>query len=188
MIFKLQEERGAVAIRVHTADMPGLIAKVEKAFRSWDKMSDQPFPWSFMDETFNRLYQDDQRTGILFVSFAGLAIFIGCLGLFGLVTYAAEQRTREICIRKVLGASPGNIVRLLSKEFLRLTIISALIAFPLAGWAMQGWLDSFAYRTNISWWIFAGTGTLAIGITIITVSFLNGRRPFANQRFVDIRR
>ena len=171
MIFPLEEDRGALAVRVKTDDMPGLVSKIEKAFFSWDKMRGQPFPWYFMDETFDQLYKDDQRTGILFITFAGLAILIGCLGLFGLVTYAAEQRTREIGIRKVLGASPGSIVRLLAKEFLLLTGIAAVIAFPLDGWAMQTWLDSFAYRTDISWWIFAAAGALAIGITLITVSF-----------------
>ena len=171
MIFRRAEVRSSLAIRVKTNDMPGLVAKIEKAYYSWDKMRGQPFPWDFMDDTFNRLYRDDQRTGVLFITFAGLAILIGCLGLFGLVTYAAEQRTREIGIRKVLGASPGSIVRLLSKEFIILTAVSALIAFPLGAWAMQSWLDGFAYRVDMSWWIFAAAGTLAIGITLITVSF-----------------
>jgi putative ABC transport system permease protein len=171
MIFQREEQRGALAVRVKTDDMPGLISRIEKAFFSWDKMRGQPFPWYFMDEMFNQLYKDDQRTGVLFISFAGLAIFIGCLGLFGLVTYAAEQRTREISIRKVLGASAASIVRLLSKEFLILTGIAAIIAFPLSTWAMQSWLDSFAYRTSISWWVFAVAGAAAIGITLLTISF-----------------
>jgi putative ABC transport system permease protein len=171
MIFQMDEVRGALAVRVKTDDMPALISRIEKAYFSWDKMRGQPFPWYFMDEAFNNLYRDDQRTGVLFITFAGLAILIGCLGLFGLVTYAAEQRTREIGIRKVLGASPASIVRLLSREFLILTGISALIAFPLGTWAMRTWLETFAYHTTISWWIFAAAGTLAIGITLLTVSF-----------------
>ncbi|HLX65485.1 MAG TPA: FtsX-like permease family protein, partial [Puia sp.] len=171
MIFNLQEERGGLAIRVHTANLPELIAGIEKAFYSWDKMSGQPFPWHFMDESFNWLYHDDQRTGVLFITFAGLAIFIGCLGLFGLVTYAAEQRTREIGIRKVLGASSVSIARLLSKEFFILTTISSLIAFPLGAWVMQSWLNNFTDHAPISWLIYAAAGALAMTITLLTISF-----------------
>jgi putative ABC transport system permease protein len=134
-------------------------------------MAGQPFTYSFMDDDFNHLYQSEQNTGKIFVSFASFAIFIACLGLFGLVTYAAEQRTKEIGIRKVLGASVTNIVSMLSNDFVKLVGIAAVIAFPIAWWAMNNWLQGFAYRTSISWWVFAVAGLLAIFITVVTVSF-----------------
>jgi putative ABC transport system permease protein len=180
MMLHLAEERGALAVRLRTADVHGLMARIEKAFRSWDKMSDQPFPYYFMDETFNKLYQEDERTGTLFVSFAAFAIFIGCLGLFGLVTYAAEQRTKEIGIRKILGATAGSIVGMLSKEFMGLILLSAVIAFPIAWWAMNKWLQDFAYQTTISWWIFAAAGGSAVGITLLTIGFRALRAARAN--------
>lgn len=180
MMLNLGEERGALAIRIKTADISGLIARVEKAFRSWDKMSDQPFPYAFMDETFNNLYHADQQTGTLFLSFAAFAIFIGCLGLFGLVTYAAEQRTKEIGIRKVLGATAGNIAAMLSREFLQLILLATIIAFPIAWWGMNKWLQEFAYRISISWWIFAAASTTAILITLMTISFRTWQAARAN--------
>jgi putative ABC transport system permease protein len=140
----------------------------------------QPFESSFMDDDFNHIYDAEQRTGSIFINFAVLAILIACLGLFGLVTYAAEQRSREIGIRKVLGASVNNIVGLLSKDFLGLVIIAALIAFPLAGWAMHRWLQDFAYRVNIGWWVFLVAGLLALLIALVTVSVQAIRAALAN--------
>src|SRR5260221_1027567 len=180
MMLHLGEERGALAIRIKTADISGLIARVEKAFRSWDKMTDQPFPYDFMDETFNSLYHADQQTGTLFLSFAAFAIFIACLGLFGLVTYAAERRTKEIGIRKVLGATAGNIAAMLSREFLLLILLAAIIAFPIAWWGMNKWLQEFAYRISISWWIFAAASATAILITLMTISFRTWQAARAN--------
>ncbi|HVV02955.1 MAG TPA: FtsX-like permease family protein, partial [Puia sp.] len=116
----------------------------------------------------------------LFVTFAVFAILIACLGLFGLVTYAAEQRTKEIGIRKVLGANVGGIVTLLCRDFLHLVGIASIIAFPVAWWAMNQWLRSFAYRTGISWWIFAAAAAAAILITLVTVSFQTIRAALAN--------
>jgi putative ABC transport system permease protein len=109
--------------------------------------------------------------GGLSITFAVLAILIACLGLFGLITYAAEQRTKEIGIRKVLGATVTNVTTMLSKDFLKLVLIAALIAFPFSWWAMNKWLQSFAYRIHISWWIFLAAGVIAILIAMITVSF-----------------
>ena len=114
------------------------------------------------------------------MTFSILAILIACLGLFGLVTYAAEQRTKEIGIRKVLGATVSNIVAMLSKDFLRLVIIAALVAFPIAWWAMNKWLQDFAYRINISWWIFIVAGVVALLIALITVSFKTIKAAIAN--------
>jgi putative ABC transport system permease protein len=124
-----------------------------------------------MDDEFNRIYQSEQNMGKIFVSFAFFAILIACLGLFGLVTYAAEQRTKEIGIRKVLGASVSSIVAMLSNDFLKLVAIAAVISFPIAWYAMNKWLQDFAFRTSISWWIFVAAGLLAVVITIATVSF-----------------
>lgn len=130
----------------------------------------QPFSYSFMDDDFNNIYRAEQRISRISITFSLLAIFIACLGLFGLVTYATEQRTKEIGIRKVLGASIQNLVRMLSKDFLKLVLISALIAFPVAWWAMNRWLEDFAYRISISWWIFIAAGLIATAIALVTVS------------------
>lgn len=118
--------------------------------------------------------------GHISMSFSLLAIFIACLGLFGLAAYAAEQRTREIGIRKVLGATMGNVITLLSTDFLKLVSISALISFPFAWWAMHRWLQDFAYRVDIGWQVFALAGVLSIGIALITVSFQAVKAALAN--------
>ena len=119
-------------------------------------------------------------TGKLFISFAIFAIFIACLGLFGLVTYAAEQRTKEIGIRKVLGAGTTGLVAMLSKDFAKLVLIAAIISFPVAWLIMNRWLQDFAYRINIDWWVFAIVGIAAISIALITVSFQAIRAALAN--------
>jgi len=139
-----------------------------------------PFIYTFMDNDFDKLYHSEQRTGRIFISFAVFAILIACLGLFGLVTYAAELRTKEIGIRKVLGAQVSGIVALLSRDFTMLVGIAALIAFPVAWWAMYKWLESFAYRTEISWWIFLVAGAVALGIALLTVSIQTIRAALAN--------
>jgi putative ABC transport system permease protein len=126
------------------------------------------------------LYHAEQQTGQIFITFAVFAILIACLGLFGLVTYAAEQRTKEIGIRKVLGARVSGIVGLLSRDFTMLVGIAALIAFPVAWWAMYKWLETFAYRTEISWWIFLVAGIVALAIALLTVSIQTVRAALAN--------
>jgi putative ABC transport system permease protein len=162
------EEKGSVAIRLRTSDLPSLISEVENKWKS--VVPGQPFNYSFMNDDFNKIYRSDQRIGKIAMSFSVLAIFIACLGLFGLVTYAAEQRTKEIGIRKILGATVTNIVGILSKDFLMLVIIAALIAFPVAWWAMSTWLQDFAYRIDISWWIFLIAGLISLFIALVTVS------------------
>jgi putative ABC transport system permease protein len=173
-----KEERGSITMRIETKNPGNILKQVEAKWKA--ALPAQPFSYSFMDEDFNNLYNAEQRTGKIFISFAVLAIFIACLGLFGLVTYAAGQRTKEIGIRKVLGATAGNIVAMLSKDLLKLVLISALIAFPLAGWMMNKWLEDFAYRIGISWWIFLLAGVLAILIALVTVSFQAIRAAIAN--------
>ncbi|HZK63896.1 MAG TPA: FtsX-like permease family protein, partial [Puia sp.] len=180
ILFNLAEERGAISFRINSKNIPALIDRIGAIYHAQEKMDGQPFLYSFMDDDFNRLYQSDQRTGKIFISFAVFAILIACLGLFGLVTYAAEQRTREIGIRKVLGATVSHVVGLLSRDFLKLVLIAAFIAFPIAWWGMSKWLENFAYRTDISWWVFTEAGGVAAIITIATVSFRAIKSALAN--------
>jgi putative ABC transport system permease protein len=165
----LKNQPGGIAMRIDAKNSSNLVQQIES---KWKAMAPgQPFSFSFMDDDFNRLYDSEQRTGKIFISFAVLAIFIACLGLYGLVTYAAEQRTKEIGIRKVLGASVGNIVGMLSKDFLKLIAISAVVAFPLAGWMMSKWLQDFAYRINMGWIIFIAAGAVTLFIAFATICF-----------------
>ena len=178
MALVLQKEAGSMAIRIRTKEAYPLIAQIRNKWQSM--VPGQLFDYTFMDDEFNELYAPEQRTGQLFITFAVLAILIGCLGLFGLVTYAAEQRTKEIGIRKVLGASVGNIAGMISKDFLKLVVISWLIAFPVAWYAMNKWLQDFAYRVSISWWVFAGAGLFALIIALLTISSKAIRAAVAN--------
>ncbi|MBS1608879.1 MAG: ABC transporter permease [Bacteroidetes bacterium] len=130
-----------------------------------------PFEYFFADEKFNKQYVEEQQLGNVFIASAVIAVIIACMGLFGLAAFTAQQRTKEIGIRKVLGASVTNIATLLSKDFVKLVFIAICIASPVAWWALNKWLSNFAYRTNIGWWIFAGAGTMAILIAVLTVSF-----------------
>lgn len=158
-----------LSVKVSSAKLPATIAAIEKKYKS--VIPNRPFSYYFMDEFFDRQYRSEERFGKLFLNFAILAIFISCLGLLGLASYSTMQRTREIGIRKVMGASVSNIINLLSRDFLKLVIISFFIAAPVAWYFMHQWLADFAYRTNISWWIFATAGILAVLIAVITISF-----------------
>jgi putative ABC transport system permease protein len=131
----------------------------------------EPMDYKFLDEEYGSRFRGESRIGELAGFFTVLAIFISCLGLFGLASFVAEQRTREIGVRKILGASVFNLWKMLSKDFVLLVGLSCLIAIPLAGWLLHQWLQGYAYRTEISWWIFAAAGIGAMGITLITVSF-----------------
>jgi putative ABC transport system permease protein len=167
-----------MAVRFHTNDVFSLVRQVESKFHAVKQ--GVPFSYTFMDNDFDKLYHAEQQTGQIFITFAVFAILIACLGLFGLVTYAAEQRTKEIGIRKVLGARVASIVGLLSKDFTILVGIATLIAFPVAWWAMYKWLETFAYRTEISWWIFLVAGAVALAIALLTVSIQTVRAALAN--------
>jgi putative ABC transport system permease protein len=139
---------------------------------TWKKhFPETPLEYTFLDDNFDKLYESEQRQANLFRSFACIAIFIACLGLFGLSAFAISQRIKEIGIRKVLGANVSGIVGLLSKDFLVLVGISAVLAFPVAWWAMNNWLRDFAYRINIQWWVFVAAGLTAALIAFLTVSF-----------------
>jgi putative ABC transport system permease protein len=178
LCFRLERSTGSAIFRINTTDVKSLVAKLES---TWKKMAPgMPFSYRFLDEAFDQMYRTEQRTGKLAMAFAILAILIACMGLFGLATYAAEQRIKEIGIRKVLGASVNNIVELLSKDFLKLILISAVIAFPLAWWAMHSWLQDFAYRINMPWWVFLLAGVIALVIALATVSLQAIRAAVAN--------
>jgi ABC-type antimicrobial peptide transport system permease subunit len=145
------------------------LAKAEQIFKKYNAA--YPFDYQFVDQEYANQFENEQRTKTLSGLFAALAIFISCLGLFGLASFVAEQRTKEIGIRKVLGASVPNLWGMLSKDFLVLVLISLFIASPLAYYFMNGWLQQYSYRTEISWWIFAAAGVGALSITLLTVSF-----------------
>ncbi len=140
----------------------------------------RPFSYFLLDEFFDRQYRSEERFGNLFLNFAILAIFISCLGLLGLASYSTMQRTREIGIRKVMGASVTGIINLLSKDFLDLVVLSFFIAMPVAWYFMKVWLKDFAYRTDISWWVFILSAVLALAIAFVTVSFQAIKAAIAN--------
>ena len=178
LALRFGASNGNISLQVTSPNIAALIVQVKN---KWHSMAPAvPFSYSFMDEDFNRLYTAEERTGKIFISFAIFAILIASLGLFGLITYAAEQRVKEIGIRKVLGADVGNIVMMISKDFMRLVFFASLFAFPIAWWAMNKWLQDFAYRVNIGWWVFAAAGIVAILIALITVSFQSIKAAMAN--------
>jgi putative ABC transport system permease protein len=160
-----------ISVKVNTADLTKTIAAIEK---SWRRIIPyRPFSYFFVDEMFDRQYRSEDRFGKLFLYFSVLAIFISCLGLLGLASYSTLQRTKEIGVRKVLGATVGGIVGLLSKDFLWLVGIAFVVATPVSFLLMKGWLDGFYYRVNIysALWIFVLAGMGALAIALLTISF-----------------
>jgi ABC-type antimicrobial peptide transport system permease subunit len=139
-----------------------------------------PFDYRFVDDQFNQMFLSEMLMSKLARVFAALAILISCLGLFGLAAYTAERRTKEIGIRKVLGASVAGLTGLLSKDFLQLVVLSCLIAFPVAWWVLSNWLQNYEYRVNIHWWVFAAAGVLSVLIALFTVSFQAIKAALAN--------
>ncbi|MEO6231931.1 MAG: ABC transporter permease [Ferruginibacter sp.] len=154
------------------------LAKAENIFNKYNP--DYPFEYAFVDESYATKFQAQQRTGTLASLFAGLTIFISCLGLFGLAAYTAESRIKEIGVRKVLGASVASVATLLSKDFLLLVVIALLIASPIAYFALDSWLQTYTYRVGIEWWVFAGAGVTSILIALLTVSFQAIKAAVAN--------
>jgi putative ABC transport system permease protein len=150
-------------------DTEKALSTIENKFKEFNP--GQPFEYSFLDDTINAMYTSEKKLGKVFGYFSGLAVLIASMGILGLSIYAAQQRIKEIGIRKVLGASTLSIVSELSKEFLKPVVVAALIASPIAWWAMNKWLEDFAYRINISLWVFVIAGIAAIIIALITVSF-----------------
>ena len=156
-------------------------ASLDHISKTWKQFEPKyPFDYFFMDEKMNQYYQSDIRLLNVLSIFSGLAICIACMGLFGLSIYTARQRTKEIGIRKVLGASVAQVTLLLSKDFLKLVLIAAVIAFPIAWWAMNSWLQDFAYRINISWSVFMIAGLASILIALFTISFQAIKAAIAN--------
>lgn len=170
LILRLSHETGSIAFRVSGKNLPELIEKIKGNYYSIDKMAGQPFMYSFMDDDYNSLYISEQHVSKLFLVFAFFAISIACLGLLGLITYTAHQRSKEMSIRKVLGAGVRNIVYILTKDFLKLISLAIVLAFPIGWWLMHQWLQDFAYRVEIRWWIFATGGILALVIALVTIS------------------
>ena len=167
-----------MAFKINTADPQQLIKRIEA---QWQQLSTgMPFNYHFLDDSFNEMYQAEQRVGTIALIFAILTIFIACLGLFGLITYIAEQRTKEIGVRKVLGANLWSIVGLLSKDFLKLVGIAFLIAAPLAYYAMNTWLEDFAFRVEIPLWIFVAAGVSTMLLAFLTVSFQSIKAALMN--------
>ncbi|TWR31366.1 FtsX-like permease family protein [Mucilaginibacter pallidiroseus] len=166
------------SIKVSSANLKSTLAGIESKWKV--AMPDRPYSFFFLDEFFDKQYRSEQRFGKLFLNFAVLAIFISCLGLLGLASYSTYQRTREIGIRKVLGASTTGIVNMLSKDFIKLVGLSFLIATPVAWYFMQKWLQDFAYRINIQWWVPALAGSLALIIALATVSFQAVKAALSN--------
>ena len=156
-------------IRVAANELPATLAAVEASWRQ--HYPEWPFMYQFADQGFDARYRAEERLGQLFSIFSMLALLVGCLGLFGLASYTAEQRTKEIGVRKVLGASVGNILLLLSKDFTRLVLIALIVATPVAWFAMNSWLDGFAYRVSVGWWLFPLAGLLALVIAWVSVGF-----------------
>ena len=169
LCLTLSKETGSIAIRVNTADLSNLISRIKTRWRQ--TAPGQPFNYSFMDEDFNHLYDTEQRAGQIFITFSVLSIFIACIGLFALVAYAAEQRVKEIGIRKVLGASVIDIVSLLSIDLLKLVVIASFVSFPVAWWLAGKWLQGFANRIDVRWDIFALAGFAALATALMTISF-----------------
>lgn len=178
LCFRLGESDGAAIFKVNAKNISGLMKSVELA---WKKMAPgMPFSYRFLDDAFDNMYRSEQRMGKISMAFSILAILVACLGLFGLATYAAEQRVKEIGIRKVLGASVTSIVEMLSADFMKLILISALIAFPVSWWAMHTWLMSFAFRIHIAWWVYIVAGGIAFFIALTTISFQAIKAAIAN--------
>ena len=167
-----------VAVKINTANAGHTINDVRNV---WDKFSpDFPIEYKFLDQNFEQMYNAEDKLKSLLSIFTSIAILIGCLGLFGLAAYAAERRRKEVGIRKVLGASTRGVVLLLSKDFIKLVILSLIIASPAAWYFMNKWLQDFAYRVGIGWWVFALAAGAVISIALITVIFQAIKAATAN--------
>ncbi|HEV7347758.1 ABC transporter permease [Telluribacter sp.] len=179
MIFSLLDGwENQVSVKLEAGNVPASMEQVERLWKQTFPAT--PFDYEFLDDFFQRTYRADRQAGQVFGLFAVLAVLISSLGLFGLGTFAAERRTREIGVRKVMGASLANILTLLSADFLRLVVIALLIATPIAWYAMSRWLQDFAYKTDIQWWIFLVAGVLAVGIALLTVSYQSLKAALMN--------
>jgi putative ABC transport system permease protein len=178
LLPRSQFQYNSISIKIAGNNLAGAIAHIESAWKKF--LPDTPYEYTFLDQSFAKLYDAEQKQGGIFTVFASIAIFIACLGLFGLSAFAITQRIKEIGIRKVLGADVSTIVMLLSKDFLKLVVIAAIVAFPVAWYAMNNWLQDFAYRTTIPWWIFLLAGIVAAAVALFTISFQAIKAALAN--------
>lgn len=178
LVMTLNQGFGWMIIKTKNKEVAGLLAAMKSHWESFNP--DMPFTYSFLDERFNETYKAEQKTGQILGLFAGLTIFVACMGLFGLAIFTAEQRTKEIGVRKVLGASVAAIVALLSKDFLQLVGIAIVIALPVSWWLMSQWLQGFAYKVEISWWLLALVSLLSVAIALFTVSFQSIKAALMN--------
>ena len=169
---------GQLSIKLADNNPSQAIGIVKKAWSQF--FPTDPFAYSFLDERYDKQYRADERFGQVFGFFTLMAVLVACLGLLGLATFTAQQRTKEIGVRKVLGASVASIVTLLSKDFLKLVLIAIVLASPLAWYAMHRWLADFAYKIEIEWWVFGVAGLLAVGIALLTVSFQSVKAALMN--------
>lgn len=178
VILMYGDDKGALSVKVNTANITTLMGLIKNKWKAIAPNRD--FNYSFMDQDFDATYRQEQRMGTIAIIFTSLAIIIACLGLFGLAAYAAEQRSKEIGIRKVLGAEVSSIVAMLSKDFIKLVFIAIAIATPLGWLAMHQWLQGFAYRQNIQWWVIALSAFLAVFIAFATISFQSIKAALTN--------
>jgi len=167
-----------LVISVDAQRTKSIISRFEGIWKNF--AASVPFEYSFLDKNFEAMYDSEKRMGTVFGIFTVLSIFVACLGLFGLSIYTADRRKKEIGVRKVLGASVQNVVGLLSKDFIRLVFLAAIVAFPLAWWAMNKWLQDFSYRINIEWWVFLLSMILALLIAVFTISAQAIKAAIAN--------
>jgi putative ABC transport system permease protein len=174
----MEPSSGSLAVKVEAGNFSNTIASIEGI---WNEIAPgQPFNYSFMDDSFNSTYEAEQRLGSIFILFTILSIVIVCLGLFGLAAFNAQKRTKEIGVRKVLGASVGQITYRLTTDFLKLVAIAIAIALPVGWYIMNKWLEDFSYRMTIGWGVFAIAAFLAIGIAILTVSYQSIKAAIVN--------
>ena len=178
VLFNSPKYFGSILAHVAPNALPGVLSGIQEIWRSYVPM--RPFNYSFLDDEYEATYRTEQKSGALMSLFCGLAILVTCLGLLGLMTFIVTQRTKEIGIRKVLGASVMNITTMLSKDFLKLVIIAIVIASPVAWYFMNHWLQDFAYRINIGWYVFLITGIAALLIAFITIGFQSIKAAMAN--------
>jgi putative ABC transport system permease protein len=177
-LYMRETDRGYFALRLNSS---GISTSVDFAKKTWDKIvSDTPFEYFFYDNYYDQLYRKESMLARIIIIFSAIAILIACMGLFGLAAYASEKRTKEIGIRKVNGAVVSEVMLMLNREFVKWVSIAFLIATPVAWIAMHKWLESFAYKTGIGWWIFALSGVVALAVALITVSWQSWRAATRN--------
>jgi putative ABC transport system permease protein len=178
LVLSIGNNSGTIIVKVKSKDISPLLSSLKNKWRSFN--TEEPFQYAFLDDRFNQTYEKEQKMGMILGIFACLTIFVACLGLFGLATFTAEQRTKEIGIRKVLGASVSGVVSLLTKDFLKLVFIAFVIASPISWYIMNRWLQDFEYRIQVQWWLFVLAALLSVLITLFSVSFKAIKAAIAN--------